>query len=163
MQTMVLSPQVQSADVPTASATLSSRHKLAGFLAGAGALLLPVTMSLPWYRAADGGQTFSAWDGYRFVAAEMVLLAVAGAWLALRLLAGTPVRETALRVIIGVAFAVTISMVVALFIARPGGNHATALAFGGYAAFLAINAIKGSAILMTIKARRRAASSPVSA
>src|SRR5215469_18831813 len=104
MQTMVLSPQVQSADAPTASATLSSRHKLAGVLAGAGALLLPVTMSLPWYRAADGGQTFSAWDGYRFVAAEMVLLAVAGAWLALRLLAGTPVRETALRVIIGVAF-----------------------------------------------------------
>jgi hypothetical protein len=120
-------------------------------------------MSLPWYRAADGGGTFSAWDGYRFVAAEMVVLFLAGAWLVLRIVAGRPASETALRLIIGLAFAVTISMVIALFIARPGGNHATALAFGGYAAFLAINAIKSAAILMTIKAHRRQTSGPARA
>lgn len=160
MQTSLVPMQVRSAGAAATIPARSSRDNLAGVLAGAGALLLPVAMSLPWYRAADGGETFSAWDGHRFVVAEMVVLFLAGAWLALRIVAGRPARETALRVIIGLAFAVTISMVIALFIARPGGNHATALAFGGYAAFLAINAIKSAAILMTIKAHRRPTSRP---
>jgi len=54
----------------------------------------------------------------------------------------------------GLAFAVTITVVIALFIVRPGGNITTAAAFGGYVGLAAINTIKGAAILMTIHARR---------
>jgi hypothetical protein len=61
-----------------------------------------------------------------------------------------------LHLITGCAFAVTITVVIALFIARPGGNTAAAAAFGGYVGLAAINTIKGGAILMTIDAHRRA-------
>ena len=50
---------------------------------------------------------------------------------------------------------------VALFIARPGGNAATAVAFSGYVALAANGTIKGGAILMTVNARRRTTSGPV--
>ena len=93
----------------------------------------------------------------------MLLLFLAGAWLALSTLAGTSSRGSALPVVIGLGFAVTITVVIALFIARPGGNTATAVAFGGYVAPTAINPIKGSAILMTINAHRRVASVPAGA
>jgi hypothetical protein len=59
------------------------------------------------------------------------------------------------KVVAGLAFLVTIMVVISLFIARPGGNTATAVAFGGYVGLAAINTIKGAAILMTINARRR--------
>jgi hypothetical protein len=110
-------------------------------------------MFLPWYRNAGGG-TLSAWGGYWFVIAEMLLLFVAGAWLALGALAGRPLRGPALHFITGLAFAVTITVVIALFIARPGGNTTTAAAFGGYVGLTAINTIKGGAILMAIHAQR---------
>jgi len=112
-------------------------------------------MFLPWYQDADGGGTLSAWGGYWFLIAEMLLLFLAGAWLALSTLAGRPLRGPALHVISGLAFVVTITVVIALFIARPGGNTATTVAFGGYAGLAAINMIKGGAILMTINAHRR--------
>jgi len=139
----------------------SSRDNLAGVLAAAGALLLPVAMFLPWYRDADAdGGTLSAWGGYWFVIAEMVVLFLAGAGLALGVLAGRPLRGRAVDVIIGLAFLVTITVVIALFIARPGGNAATAVAFGGFAGLAAINTIKGGAILMALNARGRMASGP---
>jgi len=127
----------------------SSRDNLAGVLAAAGALLLPVAMFLPWYRdtGADGG-TLSAWGGYWFVIAEMLLLFLAGAGLALGVLAGRPLRGPAVTVVIGFAFAVTITVVIALFVARPGGSAATAVAFGGYVGLAAVNTIKGGAIVM---------------
>jgi hypothetical protein len=118
-------------------------------------LLLPVAMFLPWYTDTGGGGTVSAWGGYWFVSAGMLVLFLAGIWLALGILAGTPVRGPALGVITGLAFAVMITVVVALFIARPGGNAATAAAFGGYVALAAINTIKGGAIAMTVSTHRR--------
>src|SRR5215471_18355505 len=54
----------------------------------------------------------------------MLLPFLAGAWLALSTLKGTPARGPALPVVIGLGFAVTITVVIALFIARPGGNCA---------------------------------------
>src|SRR6516162_9362491 len=133
----------------------SSRDNLARVLAGAGALLLPVAMFLPWYRDADAdGGTLSAWGGYWFVMAEMVVLFLAGAGLALGVLAGRPLRGRAVDVIIGLAFLVTITVVIALFIARPGGNAATAVAFGGFVALAANGTIKGGAILIAVNARR---------
>jgi len=134
----------------------SSRDNLAGLSAAAGTLLLLVAMFLPWYRdaGADGG-TLSGWGGYWFVIAETLLLFLVGAGLALGALTGRPLRGPAVSVVIGFAFLVTITVVIALFIARPGGNMATAVAFGGYVALAANGAIKGGAILMAINARRR--------
>jgi hypothetical protein len=118
-------------------------------------LLLPVAMFLPWYTTTGGGGTLSAWGGYWFVIAGMLALFLSGAWLALGILAGRPARGPALGVMTGLAFVVTITVVIALFIARPGGNAATAAAFGGYVGLTAINMIKGGAIVMTVGARRR--------
>jgi hypothetical protein len=135
------------------------RDNLARLVAGGGALLLPVAMFLPWYRDADGG-TVSAWGGYWFVVAEMLVLFLVGARLALGALGGRPWGGPALSVIIGFTFLVTITVVIALFIARPSGNAATTVAFGGFVGLAAINAIKGGAILMAINARRRMTSGP---
>ena len=154
MQTTLPLTRIPSAGSPAAGPTWSSRSIPAGVLAGAGTLLLPVAMFLPWYRDADGGGTLSAWGGYWFVIAGMLLLFLAGACLALSALTGRPLRGAALHFITGLAFAVTITVVIALFIVRPGGNITTAAAFGGYVGLAAINTIKGAAILMTIHARR---------
>ena len=77
--------------------------------------------------------------------------------MALSILAGRPLPGSAVNAIIGLAFVVTITVVIALFIARPGGNTATAAAFGGYVGLAAINTIKGGAILEAINAHRRVA------
>ena len=66
----------------------------------------------------------------------------------------------AVNVVIGFSVLVTITVVIALFIARPGGNAATAVAFGGFVGLAAINTIKGGAILMAINARSRMSSGP---
>jgi hypothetical protein len=118
-------------------------------------------MFLPWYRdaGADGG-TLSAWGGYWFVIAEVLLLFLAGAWLALSILTGRPLRGPAVTVVTGFAFVVTITVVIALFIARPGGNAATAVAFGGYIGLAAIGMIKGGAIVIAASVRKRKASGP---
>jgi hypothetical protein len=139
----------------------SGRDNLAGALAATGALLLPVAMFLPWYRDADAdGGTLSAWGGYWFVIAETLVLFLVGAGLALGVLAARPLRGPVLNVVIGFAFLVTITVVIALFIDRPGGNAANAVAFGGYVALAAIGTIKGGAILMAANARRRTTSRP---
>jgi hypothetical protein len=123
--------------------------------------LLLVAMFLPWYRDTDAdGGTLSGWDGYWFVIAEMLVLFLAGAGLALGALVGKPLRGPAVTVVIGFAFVVTITVVIALFIARPGGNAATAVAFGGYVALAANGTIKGGAVLMATNARRRMTSGP---
>ena len=82
-------PSALSAGPPAARPARASRNIPAGVLAGAGTLLLPVAMFLPWYRNASGGGTLSAWGGYWFVIAGMLLLFVAGAWLVLSTLAGS--------------------------------------------------------------------------
>jgi hypothetical protein len=125
-------------------------------LVGAGTLLLLITMFLPWYRDAGAdGRILPAWDGYWFVITGMVVLFLAGAGLALGALAGRPLRGPVLNVFIGLAFLVTITVVIALFIARPGGNAATGVAFGGYMALAANGTIKGGAIMMATSAGKR--------
>ena len=153
-QTPSAGPPAHSAGLPAARPAWSGRNIPAGVLAGAGTLLLPVAMLLPWYRNASGGGTLPAWGGYWFVIAGMLLLFLAGAWLALSTVAGRPLRGPALHLITGLAFAVTVTVVIALFIARPGGNTVTAAAFGGYVGLAAINTIKGGAILMAIHVQR---------
>ena len=161
MRTNLLLTRSQGAGPLAVRPTRSSRDNLAAALVGAGTLLLPVAMFLPWYRdaGADGG-TLSAWGGYWFVIAEVLLLFLAGAWLALSILTGRPLRGPAVTVVTGFAFVVTITVVIALFIARPGGNAATAVAFGGYIGLAAIGMIKGGAIVIAASVRKRKASGP---
>src|SRR5215469_12900926 len=128
MQTTLLPAQIRSAGPPAVTpATMparTGRNTLAGVLVGAGTLLLPVAMFLPWYRDANSGGTLSAWDGYWFVIAGMLVLFLAGAGLTASILAGRPLHRRAVGVITGLAFVTTITVVIALFIARPGGNTA---------------------------------------
>ena len=63
-------------------------------------------------------------------------------------------------IVIGFAFLVTITVVIALFIVRPGGNAGVAVAFGGFAGLAAINMIKVGAILMAATAPGRTAGGP---
>ena len=157
MQTTLLPAEIRSAGPPAVTPERAGRNTLAGVLVGAGTLLLPVAMFLPWYRDANGG-TLSALSGYWFVIAGMLVLFLGAAWLTLSILAGRPLRGPAVHLVTGFAFVVTITVVIALFIARPGGNTATAAAFGGYVALAAIGTIKGGAILMTISAHQRVTS-----
>lgn len=159
MQTTHLLTQIPSAASP-ARPTTSSRNIPAEVLAGAGTLLLPVAMFLPWYRYGSSGETLSAWGGYWFVIAGMLLLFLAGAGLTASMLAGRPWHEPAVHLLTALAFAVTITVVIALFIARPGGNAATAVAFGGYVGLAAIGTIKGGAIVIATSTRKRMTSGP---
>ena len=157
IQTSLRTP-TRSTGQPAARPPRSFHNNLAGVLVAAGVLLLPVAMFLPWYTDTGGGGALSAWGGYWFVIAGMLVLFLAGTWLALGILAGRPARGPALGAVTGLAFVVTIMVVIALFIARPGGNTADATAFGGYVALAAIGAIKGGAILRTISAHQRVTS-----
>ena len=154
MRAHLLTTRFQGAGPAVVRPARSSRDCLAAVLVGAGALLLPVAMFLPWYRHADGG-TLSAWGGYWFVMAGMLLLFLVSAGLALSVLTGRSWHGPAVPAVIGFAFLVTITVVIALFILRPGGNAGTAVVFGGYVALAAIGTVKGGAIVMTASARRR--------
>jgi hypothetical protein len=134
-------------------AGLSGLDRVAGLFAGAGALLLVAVMFLPWYRAAGAGRSESAWQAYSFELALLLVLAVAGVALAAGTAAGRRVRVAATAAVTAMAFLATITVVVRLFIDRPGGNAATAVAFGGFLGLAAINTVKGGAILMIISAR----------
>jgi hypothetical protein len=161
MSTHFFSTRSQGARAAAVRPARSRRDRLAALLVGAGVFLLPVAMFLPWYCDTDGdGGTLSGWGGYWFVIAAMLLLFLAGAGLALGALVGRPLREPAVNVVIGFAFLVTITLVIALFIARPGGNAATAVAFGGYVALAANGTIKGGAIVMATSTRKRMTSGP---
>ena len=159
MHATLLTTHIPGAGPAAARPARSRRNMPAGVLAAAGTLLLPAAMFLPWYRDAGGG-TLPAWGGHWFVIAGMLLLFLAGAWLAVSILAGRPLRGPAVDAIIALAFAVTITVVIALFIARPGGNSATTAAFGGYAGLAAIGTIKGGAIVTATRTRKRMTSGP---
>jgi hypothetical protein len=58
-------------------------------------------------------------------------------------------------VVIGFAFVVTITVVIALFIAWPARKAATSVAFDRFVGLAAINTIKGGAIVMAASSRKR--------
>jgi len=85
----------------------------------------------------------------------MLLLFLVSVGMALGVLDGRSLRGPAVTVVIGFAFLVTITAVIALFIAPPGGKAAMAVAFGGFVGLAANGTIKGGAIVMAINDRRR--------
>jgi hypothetical protein len=123
-----------------------------------------VATFLPWYRDADGDAgTLSAWGGYWFVIAALLLTSLAGARLALAALAGRPLRRHAVWAVTALTFLATITVVISLFISRPAGNPTTVVAFGGYLGLTAIGTIKGGAILLATSTRKRTAPGPARA
>ena len=137
--------------------TRRADDKLTGLVAGAGALLLFAVMLLPWYRARATGLPRSAWQADWFVLALLLALVLAGVALAAVTATGRAIGLGTAAAVTAFGFVVTITVVVRLFIQRPGGNALTAVALGGYLGLAGINTIKGSAILMIASARRRRA------
>jgi ferric-dicitrate binding protein FerR (iron transport regulator) len=110
---------------------------------------------MPWYRAAADQLPRTAWQESPVVLALLLAVAIAGAALAAASARKRSLRRRAGATVFGLTLVTTIAVVVSLFIDRPGGNAATAVAFGGYPALLGINLVKMSAILMLVRRNRR--------
>jgi hypothetical protein len=115
--------------------------------------LLAVTF-VPWYRVGASHLPRTAWQENPVVLALLLAVVLAGAVLAGAGVSGRPVRRRASASVFGLTLIATIVVVVSLFIDRPGGNAATAVAFGGYPALLGINLVKASAAAKLALARR---------
>ena len=117
-------------------------------LAGIGSILLLAVTFAPWYRVSGGHVPRTAWQENPIVLALLLAVVLAGAALAGSGARSEPAQRRALASVFGVTLIATIAVVVSLFIDRPGGNAATAVAFGGYPALLGINLVKASAVAL---------------
>ena len=127
----------------------AARLKRAPYLLAAiGSVLLLAVTFVPWYQVGTSHLSRTAWEGNPIVLALLLAVVLAGAALACAGARGRPVRRRALASVFGLTLIATVVVVVRLFIDRPGGNAATAVAFGGYPALLAINLVKTSALAL---------------
>jgi len=140
---------------PRPATSRSVRDLVPALLAGIGALSLVTVMFLPWYRIGDTGRVESAWQAYTYVLPLLLAIVLIGTLLGVAKAAGRSIGIGTAAAVAAFGFLVTIIVVVHLFIARPGGNAGTAVAFGGYVGLAAINAVKGGAIFMIASARSR--------
>jgi hypothetical protein len=123
-------------------------------LAAIGSILLLAVTFLPWYRVGPGHLPRTAWQEDPVVLALLLAVVLAGAALAAAGARGRPVGRRAVASVFGLTLIATLVVVFSLFIDRPGGNAATAVAFGGYPALLGINLVKASAVVTHALARR---------
>src|SRR5215469_9525062 len=123
-------------------------------LAGIGAIVLLAVTFLPWYRVGPGQLPRTAWQEDPVVIALLLVVVLAGMALAAAGARGRPVAPRAAVSVFGLTLIATLVVVCSLFIDRPGGNAATAVAFGGYPALLGINLVKASAVVTHALARR---------
>jgi hypothetical protein len=130
------------------------RRRSPYLLAGIGSILLLAVTFAPWYRMGASHLSRTAWQEDPVVLALLLAVVLAGAALAGAGARGRPLRRRILASVFGITLVTTIVVVVRLFIDRPGGNAATALAFGGYPALLGINLVKVSAVAKLPPARR---------
>jgi len=130
------------------------RRRAPSLLAGIGSILLLAVTFLPWYRVGPGQLTRNAWQQDPLVLALLLAVVLAGAALAAAGARGLPVGPRAGASAFGLTLIATLVVVFSLFIDRPGGNAATAVAFGGYPALLGINLVKASAVFTHALARR---------
>ena len=117
-------------------------------LAATGSVILLVVTFVPWYRVGTTHLPRTAWQENPIVLALLLAVVLAGAALAAAGARGRTARRRVLASVFGLTLIATIVVVVRLFIDRPGGNAATAVAFGGYAALLGINLVKASAVAL---------------
>ena len=126
-------------------------------LAAIGSILLLAVTFVPWYRVGTSQRPRTAWQENPIVLALLLAVVLAGAAVAGAGARGRPARRRALAAVFGLTLIATIVVAVRLFIDRPGGNAATAVAFGGYPALLGINLVKASAVALARGGRQRLA------
>jgi hypothetical protein len=122
-------------------------------LAATGSILLLAVTFVPWYRVGASHLPRTAWQENPIVLALLLAVVLAGAALAGAGARGRPARRRALASVFGLTLIATIVVVVWLFIDRPGGNAATAIAFGGYPALAGINLVKASVVALARSSR----------
>ena len=122
--------------------------------AGLGSILLLAVTFLPWYRVGTSHLPRTAWQEEPVVLALLLAVVVAGAALAAAGVSGRPVPRRAVATAFGLTLITTLAVVFTLYIDRPGGNAATAIAFGGYPALLGINLVKGSVVTALARSGR---------
>ena len=122
-------------------------------LAAIGSILLLAVTFVPWYRVGASHLPRTAWQENAIVLALLLAVVLAGAAVAGAGARGKPARRRALASVFGLTLIATIVVVVRLFIDRPGGNAATAVAWGGYLALLGINLVKASAVALARSGR----------
>lgn len=138
----------------TGSRPAGWRKRAPQLLAGIGSILVLAVTFLPWYRVGTSHLPRTAWQEDQVVLALLLAVAVAGAALAVAGARGRSVPQRAVAPVFGLTLITTLAVVFTLFIDRPGGNAATAVAFGGYLALLGINLIKASVVVGHALARR---------
>jgi FtsH-binding integral membrane protein len=138
----------------TGSRPAGWRKRAPQLLAGIGSILVLAVTFLPWYRVGTSHLLRTAWQEDQIVLALLLAVVVAGAALALAGARGRPVPQRAVWPVFGLTLITTLVVVFTLFIDRPGGNAATAVAFGGYPALLGVNLVKASVVVTHALARR---------
>jgi hypothetical protein len=138
----------------TGSRLAGWRRRAPYLLAGLGSILLLVVTFMPWYRVGTSHLPRTAWQENPVVLALLLAVVIAGAVLAAAGARGRPLPQRAVAPVFGLTLIATLVVVFTLFIDRPGGNAATAAAFGGYAALLGINVVKASVMVTHALARR---------
>ena len=137
----------------TSSRPAGWRKRTPQLLAGIGSILVLAVTFLPWYRVGTSHVLRTAWQEDQVVLALLLAVVVAGAALAV---AGArrPLPQRAVWPVFGLTLITTLVVVFTVFIDRPGGNAATAVAFGGYSALLGVNLVKASVVVTHALARR---------
>jgi hypothetical protein len=130
------------------------RRRVPHLLAGIGSIVLLAVTFLPWYRVGPGQLPRTPWQENPAVLALLLAVVLAGAALAAAGACHWPVAPRAIASVFGLTLIATVVVAFSLFIDRPGGNAATAVAFGGYPAFLGINLVKASAVVTHALDRR---------
>lgn len=131
------------------------RGRTSSLLAGIGSILVLAVTFAPWYRVSGDHVPRTAWQVDPLVLALLLAVVLAGAALAAAGARCRPVRRGAVASVFGVTLVATIAVVFRLFFERPGGNAATAVAFGAYPALLGINLVKASAVATLAQVRGR--------
>jgi hypothetical protein len=109
---------------------------------------------VPWYRVGSDHLSRTAWQEDPIVLVLLLVAVLAGAVLAGARALGPALARHAAAGVFGVTLIATVAVAVRVFIDRPGGNAATAIAYGGYPALLGLNMIKASAVATLARARR---------
>jgi hypothetical protein len=151
----VNSVTISSRVIESAGSRRTARPRRAQYLLAAigSAVVLAVTF-VPWYLVGSSHLPRTAWQENPVVLALLLAVVLAGAAQAAARALGRPVRRRAVASVFGLTLIATLAVVFSLFIDRPGGNAATAVAFGGYPALLGINLVKASAVATLALARR---------
>lgn len=138
----------------TSSQPAAPPRRAPHLLAAIGSMLVLAVTFVPWYRVGASHLPRTAWQESPVVLGLLLAVVLAGAAVTVATLRGLSLARPAVATVFGLTLIATIVVVVSLFIDRPGGNSATAIAFGGYPALLGINLVKACTVVTLLRSRR---------